>query len=64
MTLVAVNDAPVITSNDGGATAAINATENTTVVATDADLPAQDITYSITGGAVSAQFSIIAASGC
>jgi hypothetical protein len=65
--LAAVNDAPVITSNGGGATAAINAAENTTavttVVATDADLPAQGITYSITGGADSAQFSLIAATG-
>jgi VCBS repeat-containing protein len=67
MTLAAVNDAPVITSNGGGATAAINVAENTTavttVVATDADLPAQGITYSITGGADSAQFSVVAATG-
>jgi hypothetical protein len=35
----------------------------TTVVATDADLPAQGITYSITGGADSAHFSVVAATG-
>jgi hypothetical protein len=67
MTLAAVNDAPVITSNGGGASAAINVAENTTavttVVATDADLPAQGITYSITGGADSAHFSVVAATG-
>ena len=42
ITVDAVNDAPTITSNGGGVTAAINVTENTTVVttvtATDADL--------------------------
>ncbi|MCX6840566.1 MAG: cadherin domain-containing protein, partial [Verrucomicrobia bacterium] len=58
---------PVITSNGGGASAAISVTENstavTTVVATDVDLPAQGITYSITGGADSAKFSIDPASG-
>jgi photosystem II stability/assembly factor-like uncharacterized protein len=67
LTVTAVNDAPVITSNSGGATAAINVAENTTavttVIATDADLPAQGITYSITGGADLAQFSIVAATG-
>jgi hypothetical protein len=66
MTLAAVNDAPVITSNSGGATAAINVAENTTavttVVATDADV-GQTVTYSITGGADSAKFSVVAATG-
>jgi VCBS repeat-containing protein len=66
MTLAAVNDAPVITSNGGGATAAINVAENTTavttVVATDADV-GQTVTYSITGGADSAKFSVVAATG-
>ena len=57
-----VNEVPVITSNGGGATAAINAAENqtavTTVTATDADLPAQTVRFSITGGADEARFSI------
>jgi hypothetical protein len=67
VTVTDVNDLPVITSNGGGATAAISVAENstavTTVVATDADLPAQGITYSITGGADAAKFSIVAATG-
>ncbi|MCP4410660.1 MAG: DUF4347 domain-containing protein, partial [Gammaproteobacteria bacterium] len=54
------NDAPVITSDGGGATAAINVTENTTAVttvtATDADLDTP--TFSISGGADQALFSI------
>ncbi|MBC7452372.1 MAG: cadherin domain-containing protein, partial [Massilia sp.] len=59
-TVINVNDKPVITSNGGGTTAAIGVTENetavTTVTATDADgtLP----TFSITGGADQAKFSI------
>jgi hypothetical protein len=68
VTVTAVNDnAPVITSNGGGASAALNVAENstavTTVVATDADLPAQTLTYSISGGADSAKFSINSSSG-
>jgi ribosomal protein S9 len=67
MTLTAVNDAPVITSNGGGASASTSVAENstavTTVVATDVDLPAQGITYSITGGADSAKFSIVPSTG-
>ena len=55
------NVAPVITSNGGGATAAVNVAENTTAVttvtATDADLPAQTLTYSISGGADAAKFT-------
>ena len=57
----------MITSNGGGATAAINVAENTTAVttvtATDADLPAQTLTYSIVGGADAAQFTINASTG-
>ncbi len=49
----AQNVAPVITSNGGGVTASINVAENTTVVttvtATDADLPAQMLTYTKSG---------------
>lgn len=59
------NAAPSITSDLGGATAAINVAENsttiTTVAATDAD--ADTVTYSITGGADSAKFSINATTG-
>ena len=56
------NTAPVITSDGGGATAAVNVSENntavTTVTATDADLPAQTLTYAIAGGADAAFFAI------
>ena len=68
VTVTAVNDNnPVITSNGGGATAAISIAENTTAVttvtATDADLPAQTLTYSITGGADAARFTINSSTG-
>ena len=57
---------PVITSDGGGATAAINVAENTTAVttvtATDADGTAV-ITYSISGGADAAKFQIGSSSG-
>lgn len=53
--------APVITSNGGGATAAIAVAENgtavTTVTATDAD-PGTTLSYAITGGADAASFVI------
>ena len=53
--------APVITSNGGGASATLNVAENTTAVTTvtvtDADLPAQDLTYSLSG-ADAARFTI------
>jgi hypothetical protein len=60
--VTAVNDtAPVITSNGGGATAAITVAENstavTTVTATDAD-GGSTLSYSITGGADAGRFSI------
>ncbi|MEZ5729475.1 MAG: cadherin domain-containing protein [Burkholderiaceae bacterium] len=63
VTVTDLNDnAPVITSDGGGATASVNVAENvaavTTVTATDADLPAQTITFSITGGADAALFTI------
>ena len=60
VTIVAVNDAPVITSGGGGAAAALNVTENatavTTVTATDpeGDTP----TFSISGGADAGLFDI------
>jgi VCBS repeat-containing protein len=59
--------APVITSNGGGETAAIGIAENTsavtTVTATDADLPAQTLTYSIVGGADQLKFGIDGSTG-
>ena len=58
--------APVITSDGGGDTAIINVVENTTAVttvtATDADV-GDILTYSITGGADAALFSINGTSG-
>lgn len=68
VTVTAVNDnAPQITSNGGGETATIDVAENstavTTVAATDADLPAQELDYTISGGADAARFNIDAASG-
>ncbi|QDU28822.1 Bifunctional hemolysin/adenylate cyclase precursor [Anatilimnocola aggregata] len=57
VTVTDVNDAPVFTSL---ATASVpeNQTAVTTVVASDADLPAQTVTYTITGGADSGKFSL------
>ncbi len=61
ITITPTNDAPVITSNGGGATAAVSVAENstavTTVTATDPDTGAV-ITYSIVGGADAARFTI------
>ncbi|MDT8421905.1 MAG: tandem-95 repeat protein, partial [Desulfuromonadales bacterium] len=55
-----VNDAPVITSNGGGDTAAISIPENqavvTTVTATDVD--GDSLSYSIVGGTDAGRFSI------
>ena len=67
VTVTNVNDnAPVITSNGGGATAAVNVAENstavTTVTATDADAGAS-LTYSIAGGADAAKFTINTSTG-
>ncbi len=59
--------APVITSNGGGSTAGVNVAENTTLVttvtATDADLPAQTLVYSIAGGSDAGRFTINASTG-
>ncbi len=67
VTITPSNDSPTITSNGGGASAALNVAENstavTTVTATDADLPAQTLTYSISGGADAARFTIDAVTG-
>src|SRR5205085_9881846 len=60
------DNAPVITSNGGGATASVSVTENSTAVATvtatDADA-GTTFTYSITGGADAAKFAMNAATG-
>ncbi len=68
MTITSVNDnAPTITSNGAGVTASINIAENTTAVTTvtasDSDLPAQTVTYSIVGGADSSLFTIDTSTG-
>jgi hypothetical protein len=61
-----VNEPPVITSNGGGATAAISVQENTTAVttvsATDPDAGTK-LTYSISGGADAGKFSINGTTG-
>ncbi|MGE4588028.1 MAG: cadherin domain-containing protein [Acidaminococcaceae bacterium] len=61
------NDAPIITSNGGGTSAAVSIVEDTTAVttvtATDADVPADTLTYSITGGADAAKFTINSSTG-
>jgi hypothetical protein len=59
--------APVITSDGGGATASVTVDEGTlrvtTATATDANLPAQTLTWRIAGGADQARFAIDAATG-
>ncbi|MBK7847180.1 MAG: cadherin domain-containing protein [Zoogloea sp.] len=63
VTVTSANDnAPVITS---GATASVaeNTTAVMTVTATDADQPAQTLSYSIVGGADAAKFTINASTG-
>ena len=63
--LIAVNDAPVITSNGGNVNAFISVLENTTAVttvtATDPD--SSILTYSINGGTDASRFAINAATG-
>ena len=65
LTVTAVNDAPVITSDDGGDIAAINVKENTTAVTTvtAVDVDNTSRSYSLIGGADQAQFGIGADSG-
>ena len=66
VTVTNTNEAPIITSNGGGATAAISAAENqtavTTVTSTDVDASAT-ATYTISGGADAAKFAINASTG-
>jgi hypothetical protein len=66
--VAAVNDAPVITSNGGGASATVTFAENgaaavATVTASDVESPPGARTYAIAGGADAALFVIDAASG-
>ncbi len=60
VTVTGTNDAPVITSGGAGDTATVNVSENetqvTTVTATDVD--STSLTYSISGGADAAKFTI------
>ena len=69
MTVTDANEAPEITSNGGGATAAVNAAENQTSVTdvqstdVDGDTEGSGLTYTITGGADSAKFSIVGGTG-
>ncbi|QEF96415.1 Cadherin domain protein [Stieleria maiorica] len=67
ITVNPVNDDPIITSDGGGASAAVNVFENgvyvSTVTATDADLPADTLTYSISGGLDAAKFTIDSSTG-
>ena len=66
VTVTNANEAPVITSNGGGTSAALSIAENgtslTTVVATDPDAAAS-LSYGIFGGADAALFTINAATG-
>ena len=65
--LADLNEAPVITSDGGLPTAAINVSENITAVtfvaATDEDVPADSLNYAISGGADSSDFTINALTG-
>jgi c-di-GMP-related signal transduction protein len=66
VTVTNANEAPTITSNGGGANAAVSSAENTkavtTVVATDPDA-STTLTYSISGGVDASKFSIDSVSG-
>ncbi len=61
-----VNEAPVITSNGGGATASVSVAENTTVIttvtATDVDA-GTTLSYSLAGGVDSSSFNLNSSSG-
>ena len=62
---VSASTPPTITSNGGGDTAAVSVNENQVAVTTveAADLDGDAITYSISGGADAARFSIVGSSG-
>ena len=67
LTITSVNDTPTITSGGGGPTAAFSVAENvsavTIVTGADVDLPVQALTYSLSGGADQARFTINTATG-
>ncbi len=68
VTVTPANDnTPVITSNGGGANATLGIAENTTAVATitasDTDLPAETLIYSVSGGLDSTKFTIDSSTG-
>ena len=65
LTVTAVNDAPVITSNGGGATASISLPENTTTVTTliSTDIDGGVPGYTIVGGADQGRFSLTSTTG-
>ncbi|NIJ19346.1 Ca2+-binding RTX toxin-like protein [Sphingomonas naasensis] len=65
VTVTNVNEAPVISSNGGGTTAAITLAENSGVAATvvAADPESTTLVYSISGGVDAARFAINAATG-
>jgi VCBS repeat-containing protein len=60
ITITAVNDAPIVTSNGGGDSAAVSIPENTTFVTTvtATDVDSATLTFSINGGADAARFAI------
>jgi hypothetical protein len=62
---VILNQTPTITSNGSGVTATVSIAENTTAVTTvvASDANGDTVTYSISGGADSAKFSIVEATG-
>jgi hypothetical protein len=63
--VTAVNDAPLITSDGGGATAGVSVMENNTAVTvvTATDVEGGPLTYFISGGADAALFTIDSSSG-
>ena len=65
ITVTNVNEAPVITSSGGGASGAASVAENTTAVVTVTSTDPENTarTYSISGGADAARFSINATTG-
>ena len=63
LTVVAINDAPVFASANIALTIAENNVAVTTVTATDIDLPAQTLSYSIAGGTDAGLFTVNASTG-
>ena len=65
ITVTNVNEAPIITSNGGGATATVLVNENTTAVTTVASTDPEGTarTYAISGGTDAARFTINATTG-